>query len=96
MEPIELKNHFGVNLHNIIKSFTSVYEKLPDQKQEVQVVFGNNFSYIGKCIYFSDVQLFCTYYKMAINNITHWRNVTYNDKELVSELIINGANINQL
>ena len=94
METIKLKPNFGVNLNSIIKSFTSVYEKLPDKEQEVQVIFGNNFSYICKCMYFADVQLFCTYYKMSINGITHWRNVSYDDKELVSELVINGANIN--
>ena len=96
MDVIKLKPNFGIDLHNVIKSFTSVYEKLPDQKQEVQVVFGNNFSYIGKCMYFADIESFCTYYKMSINGITHWRNVNYDDKELILELIINGANITQL
>lgn len=56
--------------------FIDVKEQLPDKTQEVQVLINGK---ICECVYYSDNSdlfpygFFGTYYRMVINNVTHWR-----------------------
>jgi hypothetical protein len=61
-------------------SFIDINKELPKHTQEVEVIIKGN---ICKCMYYHEIIIgifpngwFGTYYRMLIENVTHWRNCT--------------------
>jgi len=72
-ELIKIKPAFGENKQSLLESFISVYTALPGNTIEVEIIQNNDFKSIGKCMYYADIKIFGTYYKMLIEGVTHWR-----------------------
>ena len=71
------KNEQQCAIHDVMHSFIDVNKELPKKSQEVEIIVNGN---ICKCMYYhekSDIfpnGFFGTYYKMVIDNVTHWKN----------------------
>jgi hypothetical protein len=70
---IKIKPGFGESKKTLLQSFISVSNALPANNIEVDVIQDNDFKSIGRCMYYADLKIFGTYYKMLITGVTHWR-----------------------
>ena len=75
-------------MEHLGKEYYSVEELLPSETSVVEVVINNDFTFIGKAMFYNETYVyegknifpykkgfFGTFYKMLREGITHWKHV---------------------